>query len=309
MEHDIVISAVIPTHNNATQLRDAIETLLAQTFSPQRYEIVIVDNGSMDGTPNTVRTLAQDRTQPRIVYMQEPRLGLSLARNAGAEAAAGRWVAYMDDDALAAPDWLETIVETYSTYPDAVAVGGRVVGEWEGPLPPWFDSHFGIAVSVLEWGPDIKPLRFPEWMCGANYSVERELILRLGGHDPELGRRGKLQFGAEEVELQLRIEKAALLVVYNPRVVVRHRIPRQRLTKQYYLERQYWGGRTQYLVDRKHRTQQYRCRQGLYLLARTPRSLFLALLHALRRDERLSLMRLGQEWFAFGYIRQMLSGQ
>jgi len=309
MESDITISVIIPTRNNADMLQGAIKSLLTQTLPPQNYEIIIVDNGSTDNTPDVVLKVAKENTLPRIVYVQQPRPGLSLARDTGVNAAIGQWVAYIDDDALAAPDWLEAILETYQLHPDAVAVGGKVMGKWEGPIPTWFDSTCERAVSVVDWGPDIKPLRFPEWVCGTNYSVKRELVLELGGHDPNLGRRDKLRLGGEEVELQQRIEKAGLLVMYNPNAFVHHHIPHKRLTKKYYLGQQYWAGRTQYLVDQKHSKWQDRVFQPLYFLARTPRSLFLAMLYAVQRNQCLMLRRLGHGYFAVGYFRQMVSRQ
>jgi glycosyltransferase involved in cell wall biosynthesis len=307
VENTILISAIIPTYNNATRLRNALQSLFDQTLSPDKYEIIVVDNGSTDRTRAVVEECKLN-AQVCLVYEYEPQVGLSRARNTGTRLARGRWVAYMDDDAVASPDWLQTIVETFNTYPEAAAVGGKVLGDWQARRPAWFDQDFDITVSVVDWGPELKWLRFPEWMCGTNYAVQRDVLWKMNGHDPELGRRGRLRLGEEEVDLQIRMEKVGLKVIYNPRVCVRHYIPHSRMTRRYFLQQQYWGGRTRYLMHRKHARKVDRLIQVLYLIARTPRSLSLVIWHSIRNEEKEQLIRLGQVWFTFGYLRQMCLG-
>src|SRR5579864_2159978 len=97
------ISVVVPTYNRARSVMRTIVSLTEQTLPPM--EIVVIDNGSTDDTGDVVRDLA--RGVRRLRHIVEPRLGVSRARNRGAGEASGELVAFLDDDAVAAPEWLE----------------------------------------------------------------------------------------------------------------------------------------------------------------------------------------------------------
>ena len=101
------ISAVVCTLNRATYLARAVESLVNQTYPKEYYEIIVVDNGSTDNTREVVEQFSQCAI---IRYIYEPVKGLSQARNTGWQAAAGKYVAYLDDDAIARPRWLEKML-------------------------------------------------------------------------------------------------------------------------------------------------------------------------------------------------------
>ncbi|MBX2864275.1 MAG: glycosyltransferase family 2 protein, partial [Leptolyngbyaceae cyanobacterium MAG.088] len=92
---ELSISAIICTHNRDQYLGAAIDSLLAQTLHD--IEIIVVDNGSTDSTAEVVQPRLSDS---RLRYVYEPTLGLSMARNKGANTANGDILAYLDDDAV-----------------------------------------------------------------------------------------------------------------------------------------------------------------------------------------------------------------
>ncbi len=99
-----LITVVVPAYNRATTITDSVRSVQAQTYT--KWELLVVDDGSSDGTPQIVAKLAQD--DPRIRLIQQPRNGgAQAARNAGIRAGTGTWVAFLDSDDQYLPDSLE----------------------------------------------------------------------------------------------------------------------------------------------------------------------------------------------------------
>lgn len=99
-----LITVVVPAYNRATTITDCVRSVQAQTYT--KWELVVVDDGSADGTPQVVAKLAQD--DPRIRLIQQPcNGGAQAARNAGIRAGTGTWVAFLDSDDQYLPDSLE----------------------------------------------------------------------------------------------------------------------------------------------------------------------------------------------------------
>ena len=119
------VSVVIPTFRRPDGLRRAVQSVIAQVRQPD--EVVIVDNdpdGSAAGIAANMKAVAHFP----VIYVHEPRPGVSNARNAGFAAATGRFIAFLDDDEVASPDWLGALVETAQTL-DATVVFGPLRGE------------------------------------------------------------------------------------------------------------------------------------------------------------------------------------
>jgi glucosyl-dolichyl phosphate glucuronosyltransferase len=128
------ISVCVCTHDRPQYLASCLDSLRAQTAGLDGFEIVVVDSGCAPAAAAAVAGMVAALPNARLVRLDRP--GVSAARNAGARAAAGDYVAYLDDDALAAPDWIDQIrrVIGEEERPPAV-LGGRVLPRWERPLP------------------------------------------------------------------------------------------------------------------------------------------------------------------------------
>ena len=146
---NIDISAIICTHNRASYLIKAIQSLVNQTLDKSLYEIIIVDNGSTD---DTKRIVSEEFASVRnLKYVYEPILGLSQARNTGWKNAKGKYVAYLDDDAIADSQWIEKILLTFnSVKPTHGALGGKVEPIWESPRPRWVSDSMLVAVTIVD---------------------------------------------------------------------------------------------------------------------------------------------------------------
>ena len=220
----------------------AVESLRRQT-RPADELVLVADHApellarARTAFPD-VRCLANDGPQ-----------GLSGARNTGVQATTGDVVAFLDDDASAAPDWIERFLEAYRDD-DVIGVAGRVVPEWRAPRPAWFPDEFlwvvGCSYAGLPAGRT--EVRNP---IGANMSFRRSAFDRAGGFDVAMGRLGKDAAGCEETEFAIRA-RAALpdgRIVLEPASVVAHAVSPQRTTRAYFRARCRGEGRSKALVS------------------------------------------------------------
>jgi glycosyltransferase involved in cell wall biosynthesis len=104
-----LISVVIPTHNRATLLPGALNSIQQQTY--KNWEAIVVDDGSKDNTQQVVDALARDDRRIRFIRQYKNR-GAQVARNAGIRAARGEWIAFLDSDDVFLPNSLEVRLET-----------------------------------------------------------------------------------------------------------------------------------------------------------------------------------------------------
>jgi len=242
------ISAIVCTYRNPGLLEGAITSLLNQTLSPDRYEIIVVDNNSRDQTPEVVRRLGHTSSPP-VSYVLETRQGLSHARNRGVEAARSDIVAFLDDDAEADSGWLWALLEAYERSPDTWAAGGRISPIWHtSERPTWWTEEYDRSLSLLDWGDEARALTWPERILGTNCSFRRSVFEELGYFDPALGRTGTALLGHEETDIQHRIHLANKVVFYTPGAIVRHHVPQERLTEEYFFRRQFGASRSQMVV-------------------------------------------------------------
>jgi glycosyltransferase involved in cell wall biosynthesis len=118
MTADMRFSVVIPTHNRKDTLRRCLATATGQVYPD--YEVIVVDDGSTDGTGDMVQ-----REFPQVRYIrQDPNRGPAVARNRGIEVADGEIIAFTDDDCLLPLDFLSRLAEGYQRYPEVAGVGG-----------------------------------------------------------------------------------------------------------------------------------------------------------------------------------------
>lgn len=246
-------SVVVPVFNRAAASVATVQSVLAQeTAFP--YEVIVVDSSSTDDTGARMRSLAAS-VPGRMRYVCKPEEGISAARNAGVAAARGEIVAIVDDDVKVHAGWLDALVETYRLHPDAWCVGGRIIVQLPETRPSWFSRHSTVVMqylSALDRGEATVRLAFPEDVWGANFSVRRDALFRVGLFDTALGPAGARRFVSEETELCWRIHRAGGAIYYCGQAVVSHVIPDTRMTKRSFRDRAYWQGRTTALLHAKY---------------------------------------------------------
>ncbi|UCH72443.1 MAG: glycosyltransferase family 2 protein [Thermoplasmatales archaeon] len=244
---NIIISAVICTYNRADYLHKAIQGLVNQTLHKDQYEILIVDNGSTDKTQKVVEKFSNTGN---LRYVFEPILGLSQARNTGWKNAKGNYVAYLDDDAMTSPQWLEKISEVFETVkPKPGCVGGKIEPIWEAPKPIWLSDKILSQVTVLDWGPTPIFLNDDQWLAGANIAYPRKLLENIGGFSAALGRKGEKNLSMEENLIRAQLEKMGYRCYYHPEIAIKHHIMPQRLNKKWFLKKSYLNGVSSELIQ------------------------------------------------------------
>jgi len=234
------ISAIICTHNRDDYLGAAIDSLLAQDYAS--YEIIVVDNASTDNTRSVVDARSP---HPRLHYVYEAQLGLSVARNAGARAAQGSILAYLDDDAEASPSWLTALAKIYETN-DAVAIaGGKVTLIWPPgrTAPKWISTNMSGNLGAYDLGDDIVYITEPGLTPrGLNYSIRADFLDKIGGFDPNLGRVGKNLLSNEELYMTEKALTMGFQVAYLPDALVAHNVAPSRLSPTWFMSRSWWQG-------------------------------------------------------------------
>ena len=238
-----VASVVICTHNRADLVAHAVGAALPQVRACGG-EVIVVDNASTDATPTVLRDVS--RTYGDAVrIVEEPRLGLSVARNRGLHAARGDVVAYLDDDAVPRPGWLAALVAPYDD-PKVVAVGGRIVLRFAGAPPPWLSTEIYAALSAYDLGPTAGPVRYGHatYPFGANISFRVAAARAAGGFSSTVGPLGRHQLVHDETDLCYRLEHAGGVVWYTPDAVVDHHVVPERLSPRWMLRRHWTGGQS-----------------------------------------------------------------
>lgn len=223
----LTVSAVVCcwTSQRERDIREAVTSLRNQTLRPSEV-IVVVDNNRCLHS----RLTAEMRGIARVVLHGGPR-GVSSARTTGASVARSDLVAFLDDDAVAAPDWLEQLVLLFGDT-CVIAAGGFTELDWgSGGRPWWFppELEWTVGGSLVPDSEGVEQVRNPQ---GGNMIVRRELFCSLGGFSPDYGAVGITPGRGEEAEFCLRV--SALVngarVLLNPRARIRHKVRRENLS-------------------------------------------------------------------------------
>jgi glycosyltransferase involved in cell wall biosynthesis len=235
------ISAIICTHNRDQYLGAAIDSLLNQDFDHD-FEVVVIDNASSDRTREVVEARLPN---PRLKYIYEPVTGLSVARNRGALESKSQILAYLDDDAVASPQWLRVLYQAYQENQKLGVAGGKVTLLWaDGMAPPtWLSENLAGNLGAYDLGSSIKYIDEPGLTPrGLNYSIRREFLEQIGGFDLNLGRVGKNLLSNEELRTTELALELGWRVAYLPEALVAHNVAPERVKRSWFLSRGWWQG-------------------------------------------------------------------
>lgn len=238
------VSIVLCTCNRIRDLPEAVDDLLAQTYSS--YEILIVDHNSTDGTAEYAQRLASQ--EPRVSIHNEPLRGLSHARNRGIAAAKGEIVAWVDDDCRIPPRWLEAVVTAYRET-GAGGVGGPAKAKLDG-RPSWLTRELlrlGLLPGAYDRGPERRDV---DWLIGCNLSFRRDVLTAVGQFRGDLGAGSPRGLAGEEVDFCARALRTGARLVYEPSAWVWHKMPRRRQSLTHALRFSFCVGMSNALIRR-----------------------------------------------------------
>jgi glycosyltransferase involved in cell wall biosynthesis len=219
------------TEQRLDDLRRSIRSVAAQTFPAAEIVVVIDHNQALQ------EQIASEELPCRVVA-NDRASGLAGARSTGIDAATGEAVAFIDDDAMADPAWLASLVPHFATA-DVLGVGGAIRPLWpDGLRPAWFPAEFDWVVGCSYQGMPEAAASVRN-VLGCNMVFRRDALLAVGGFTR--GRVGRLRLGHENDETDLCLRLAEMFpgtrIVYEPSGVVRHVVPAERARLRYFLER------------------------------------------------------------------------
>jgi len=229
------ISIVICTRNRAELLDKAIAGVYYQELINKHYELIIVDNNSSDNTKKVIDKWCYKFSHFKYLFVKK--IGLPYARNAGWKSAQSEVIIYLDDDAIPDDNWLKNILITYKTYwniEKCIAVGGGVRQYLLDGLifPDWLPEKLKDYLTRLDYGSKSRVLEKNEQLVGANFSVPKIVLEKIGGFNENL-----YNYYGDERWIEEKIKSMGGFLVYSGDSFVKHAISSDRLTKEWFLNR------------------------------------------------------------------------
>lgn len=244
VEQSPFLSVVICTRNRERHITEALDSWVRQQYDPGRFEVIVVDNGSIDRTPRLVEDFIAAHPDYQIRLIREPAPGLAAARNTGIRAARGRYIAFVDDDARAHSEYIRRFEAHTLRLPHVAAFGGRVRPDYEEGQPPtWMSPFMERFLAIVDKGDRPKPFgrKYP---VGCNMLFRRDVFDRVGMFDP------RIRLRSEDKYIFQRIKEAGLPVWYLPDVEVKHFIEAFRAQCDYVRKVSYLNGQSERLLIR-----------------------------------------------------------
>lgn len=247
------ISAIICSHNRRDRLLHCLDSLARMEVpSTLRWEVLVVDNNSADGTRDAVaRFLAAGAGRSNFRYTFEPRQGKSFALNRGIDESRGRVIAFTDDDVTVGARWLASIAEIVQRF-DCAGAGGRVVADWQCARPRWLEpsAAYPFLSVIPEFDHGDAPCVLATQPFGSNMAYTRATFDTYGRFRTDLGIRTAGSFvGGEDSEFGQRLLRAGETIMYAPDAVIAHPVDPERARKRFFTRWYFDHGRAQMRTD------------------------------------------------------------
>ncbi len=250
--------------NRASVLKLAIDSFCQQNFPVDRYEIIVVDNGSTDNTKDVTDAAILAYPAHQIHYIYEPIPGLLSGRHRGVLAATGEILIFVDDDIEADHGWLRSIIDTFGD-PTIQLVGGKNLPKYEITPPQWLAGFWETTVyggricsylSLLDLGDRLLDIN-ANYIWGLNFAIRKSILVKLGGFHPDCVPKylQHLQ-GDGETGLTIKANQQKYRAVYQPQALVYHQVSKERLTAEYFQTRAFFQGVCNSYTAIRHQHQQ-----------------------------------------------------
>lgn len=235
-------------------MKRCVDALLSVTTA-RDWELVIVDNGSTDGTSEYLASINQKQfSRVKVTTTFEPKRGLAAARNKGWRTATGRIVAFTDDDCYVSADYVDSVIQVFYDDLNIGFLGGRIL---------LFDPlDYRLTILECHQRCDFRPWTFINAgaVMGANMAFKKTALERIGGFDERLG--AGTPFPSEDIDAAAAVLWAGIPGAYDPRPVVYHHHGRRSDREARQLGRSYDAGRgayyAKYILRRDSRSEYVR---------------------------------------------------
>jgi glucosyl-dolichyl phosphate glucuronosyltransferase len=234
------ISVIVCTYNRSLSLIDTLESIKgAISTTDVSVEVLVVDNNSTDDTKGTLSDYMSNQGNENFRYLFQGVQGKVHALNLGVLESQGKILAFTDDDAIVDLNWIRCITESFSVWkPDCI--GGKVIPIWLGPKPEWLTLELYRILALRDLGDTVFEMSTnpqPRMFFGVNIAYSRDVFRRFGLFDDGVRSQG------EDIEMFERLLRNSCKIVYNPGMVVHHKIFPERLTRSYFRKWHYRSGK------------------------------------------------------------------
>jgi glycosyltransferase involved in cell wall biosynthesis len=230
----MTLSIIICSYNRASYISDALTSLYGQSSGLDDFEVIIVDNNSIDNTKEVYAQWRHTNTNGQFTFISETKQGASFARNTGAAIAKGEWVCFMDDDAVATTDYVKNIIKHIQDQPFIVGFGGRIIPKYIPAEPKWMSYYVSSLVGNFDYAPTACAFENGKYPLESNMIVKKSVYDQIGGFNVNLpGVVGTLRIGGEGKELFYKIIALGHTIYYDPSICVHHVVEVKKLTSEY----------------------------------------------------------------------------
>ncbi len=241
MSSNIEISLIICTCNRVDMLYDLLESIDAQSLDKSRFEVLLIDQSDDDKAKDLVKDCKW------INYTKLDSKGVSISRNKGIATAAGEILVFIDDDVLLGEKYLEEILNFFKTSelkPDMI--GGKTLIDFIGKKPDWLSGRLLEVLAASDFGDEPKyysehPKHVP-YTC--NMAIKKSCAQKVGGFSELISKLDLKIAVNDDVIFANQVRQAGYNLVYNPNMLVYHRMPAARLTYDYYKKKYFSHGRS-----------------------------------------------------------------
>lgn len=202
------VSVVVPTFNREKLLKNLLDSLHNQSYPVDKLEIIIVDDGSKDGTRQMAEEY-QKGSNRNLKYFFQQNKGPAAARNTGIRNSRGSFIVFIDDDCVASSNWLEEMIGGFDDF-NVAGVGGRIKTIATKSIISEYCSYIGVMEKPIMQADTVK------YLVGANSSFRKEHLNAAGWFNEAI------PLGGEDLDISFRLEQAGYKLKFNPEAVIYH---------------------------------------------------------------------------------------
>ncbi|MDL2222607.1 glycosyltransferase family 2 protein [Bacteroidales bacterium OttesenSCG-928-M11] len=254
----LFFSIVVCTYNRANYLTQTLVSIAEQTFPMENFEVLVVDNNSLDDTEETVRVFIASYPNIQMRYLREMNQGVSYCRNLGVSEARGEFIVFIDDDETVDKTFLMALYSFFKDHPEAKLCAEPVFPVYNSDKPKWLSPFTErLLTGAYYKGNKVKKVKAKDYPGTGHATFRRDLFTKYGGFKTDLGRKGSSLMGGEDKDFFLRLIEQGIDCYYIPQAIVSHYISDDKLTSRHFRALTYAIGKTERIRTRSISDKEY----------------------------------------------------
>ena len=210
----MVVSVIIPTLNEARHIKTCLDSILNQSYPKDKYEVLVVDSDSRDGTIDIVKACCSKHNNVTLIF--EDKKSASAARNKGIEMAKGKIIAFIDADTIISEGWIDQIIGCFDLFPKLGVVGGP---DFTPNDDPYVAQMIGLTENSESMVSEFKDKEAAMMIKSCNCGCLKEVLDIVGYFDDDV----PPMFYFDETPLWLKMIAKGYKAYFNPKMYVFHR--------------------------------------------------------------------------------------